>query len=272
MQLPIAFKGKTAFVTGGGTGLGLEIARRLGRAGAAVACASRDPGHHRALLEDGQRMEYAVESIELDVRDPGAVRAAVEGAAARFGSLDLLVNNAAGNFIRPSLKLAPKGWQAVIDIALSGVFYCSQAAGRIMVEQGSGVILNVSAPYTTRGMPGVVHSVCAKAGVEAMTRTLAAEWGPLGLRVVAISPGPFGTEGARTRLWPTPEIEEGIRAQIPLGRFASAGEVADAAIWLLSSEARYCNGTVLAIDGGWLLGGGGMPPDLVRRERDGGPG
>jgi NAD(P)-dependent dehydrogenase (short-subunit alcohol dehydrogenase family) len=105
-----------------------------------------------------------------------------------------------------------------------------------------------------------------------MTRTLAAEWGPLGLRVVAVSPGPFTSEGAETRLWPTVELEDKIRAQIPAGRFAGAGEVADAALWLLSDQARYCNGTILAIDGGWLLGGGGMEPGIVRRRRDGGPG
>ena len=267
MHLPGSFKNRTALVTGGGTGLGFEVSKRLGRLGAAVACASRDPGHHADLLADGERMGYEVVSIQLDVRESESVREAVAGVVDRFGSLDILVNNAAGNFIRPSLKLAPKGWRAVIDIALTGVFYCSQAAGRVMVEQGSGVIVNVTAPYAETGMPGVIHSVCAKAGVNAMTKTLAAEWGPLGVRVNAISPGPFHSQGAQVRLWPTEELENQMREAVPLKRFGETGEVADGVVWLCSPAAAYCNGTILNMDGGWLLGGAGLDVNVVRRDR-----
>jgi NAD(P)-dependent dehydrogenase (short-subunit alcohol dehydrogenase family) len=262
---------RIALVTGGGTGLGLEIARAFARRGADLALVSRDPKHleqGRSSLEPDLGAGGRVVTASCDVRDVHGVRRAVRGIEEQLGPIDILVNNAAGNFIRPSLKLAPKGWRAVIDIALTGVFYCSQAAGRVMVEQGSGVIVNVTAPYAETGMPGVIHSVCAKAGVNAMTKTLAAEWGPLGVRVNAISPGPFHSQGAQVRLWPTEELENQMRESVPLKRFGETGEVADGVVWLCSPAAAYCNGTILAMDGGWLLGGAGLDVNVVRRDRE----
>ncbi len=246
------FAGKTAFVTGGGTGLGLEVSLRLGRLGASVVCASRDLAHHDGLLAAAEAEGFEVLSQALDVRDAPAVRRVVRAAAKRFGGVDVVVNNAAGNFIAPALELPPKGFQAVVDIALSGVFFVSREAGRLMRHRG-GAIVNVSAPYATTGKPGVVHSACAKAGVEAMTRSLAAEWAPLGIRVNAVSPGPFTSRGAAERLWPTPEIEARVRSEIPMGRFGTAEEVAELVCFLASPLAPWITGSVWVADGGWTL-------------------
>ena len=254
-------------MTGGGTGLGLEVSRRFGRAGANVVVASRDVRHHAAIVADGAREGFAVLSIAMDVREHHAVRDAMAAAAEKFGGLDVLVNNAAGNFVRPSASLPTKAFASVLDVALTGVFTCSREAARIMGDRG-GAIVNVSAPYASTGKPGVVHSACAKAGVEAMTKTLAAEWAPRGIRVNAVSPGPFESAGAADRLWPTEELEAAVRAQIPLGRFGRPEEVAAAIAWLASHEAAWVTGTILVMDGGWSLPQSLLPGDgKVRRRR-----
>ncbi|MCZ6785991.1 MAG: SDR family oxidoreductase [Planctomycetota bacterium] len=246
------FDGKTAFVTGGGTGLGLATSTRLGRLGANIVCASRDTEHHRELSERGERDGFEVLSAKLDVRRPQEVKRVVREAAERFGRIDVLINNAAGNFIRPAMMLAPKGFFTVIDIALNGVFYVSREVGRQMREKG-GSIVNISAPYASTGKPGVVHSACAKAGVEAMTKSLAAEWAPYNIRVNAVSPGPFESQGAAERLWPTKEMEQAVRDQIPLGRFGTAEEIAELVCLLASPAAPWITGTILVADGGWTL-------------------
>lgn len=255
---PGSFRGRTALVTGGGTGLGLAVSSRLGRLGANVVVASRDVGHHAELVARGAREGFEVLSVALDVTRPDEVRRAVRAAVDRFGALDVLVNNAAGNFVRPALRLAPKAFATVIDIALNGVFTCSREAARVMAPRGRGAIVNVSAPYAATGKPGVVHSACAKAGVESMTRTLAAEWASLGLRVNAVSPGPFQSVGAADRLWPSAALEEAVRRQIPAGRFGTTEEVADLVVLLASDAAAWVNGAVWVVDGGWSL-----PPALL---------
>lgn len=248
------FAGKTAFVTGGGTGLGLAVCTLLGRLGANVVCASRDVSHHADLVERGRAQGFAVLSVPMDVRSTAAVKDAVRASLDRFGGIDVLVNNAAGNFVRPALLLAPKAFATVIDIALTGVFTVSREVARRMDASGKGgTIVNVSAPYASTGKPGVVHSACAKAGVESMTRTLAAEWAPHGIRVNAISPGPFESQGAADRLWPSEELEAAVRRQIPLGRFGTAEEVADVTAWLASPLTPWLTGSVLTLDGGWSL-------------------
>jgi NAD(P)-dependent dehydrogenase (short-subunit alcohol dehydrogenase family) len=262
------FEGKTAFVTGGGTGLGLAVSTRLGALGASIVCASRDVEHHAELLGRGAAGGFEVMSRAMDVREPHEVKQVVREAAAHFGRIDVLVNNAAGNFVCPALALAPKGFKAVIDIALNGVFYVSREVGRIM-KDGGGSIVNISAPYASTGKPGVVHSACAKAGVEAMTKSLAAEWASLGIRVNAVSPGPFHSKGAGDRLWPSDEIEEAIRGEIALGRFADAEEVAEIVCFLAGPTSPWITGSVILADGGWTL-----PKPLVedmgkvRRRRD----
>jgi len=248
------FSGLTALVTGGGTGLGLAVATRLGRLGARVACASRDTGHHAELLARGAADGFDVISCALDVRDPKEVRRVVRSIAERTGRIDVLVNNAAGNFIRPALTLAPRAFATVIDIALNGVFYVSREVALAMREKG-GSIVNISAPYARDGKAGVVHSVCAKAGVEAMTRTLAAEWAPLGIRVNAVSPGPFVSQGAADRLWPSEELERAVLGQIPLGRFGTVEEVAELVCLVASRHSPWMTGSIVLVDGGWSLPG-----------------
>ncbi len=251
------FSGQVALVTGGGTGLGLDVSRLLARLGASVAIASRNADHHATFLEEASANEWPAAAHVLDVRESQAVRETAGAVRDEFGGLDILINNAAGNFIRPSVSLPQKGWEAVIDIALSGVFYCSQAAARVMRKQpGGGAIVNIIAPYAWTGCPGVVHSVSAKAGVHAMTKSLAVEWASLGIRVNAVAPGPFDTQGAAERLWPTEEIRESIRRQVPAGRFAETEEVARAVVFLASRQASYITGTCLTVDGGFSLGKG----------------
>ncbi len=243
------FDGRVGIITGGATGIGFAMARELARLGARVILASRKEENLRqAVQEIGERAEYSV----LDVRDAEAV----EAMAAKVGTIDFLVNNAAGNFIVPSDQLTVNGWNSVIGIVLNGTFYCSSAVGKRMIEsKRGGAILNVIANYAWTGAPGVVHSASAKAGVLAMTRTLAVEWARHKIRVNAIAPGPVHTEGASARLFPDPAMEEGIRRTIPLRRFANLDEIANAAAYLLSDYAAYVTGEAFVIDGGqWLSG------------------
>lgn len=248
------FAGDVAVVTGGGTGLGLEISRGLAALGARVVVASRSAEHHAGLLAEAERRGWMVESIVLDVREPKLVREAAEGLVARHGQVDILVNNAAGNFVCPAERLSPNAWRAVLSIVLDGTFYCSQAFGKAMIARRKGRILNVVATYAWTGMAGVVHSASAKAGVLAMTKSLAVEWARFDLRVNAIAPGPFHSQGARMNLWPDPEIERAIAAEIPLGRFGTAVEVAAHCLYLLSPAAEYITGECLVVDGGASLG------------------
>jgi NAD(P)-dependent dehydrogenase (short-subunit alcohol dehydrogenase family) len=239
-----------------------------------VAIASRSPEH----LEAGRRA-LSVEggpllALECDVREFRSVRATVRRVEQELGPLTILVNNAAGNFIRPAEELPEKAFANIVDIVLNGSFYCSRAVGRAMIEgRRGGVILNIVATYAWTGGPGTVHSACAKAGVLAMTRTLAVEWARHGIRVVALAPGPFESRGAADRLWPSPELEERVRRGVPLGRFARREEVARAAAWLLSDHAAYITGECLTMDGGgWLgrgiLGAGETIPKVRRRRRE----
>jgi NAD(P)-dependent dehydrogenase (short-subunit alcohol dehydrogenase family) len=251
-----AFRGQTVVITGGGTGLGLETARRFAALGANLVLASRSSAHLEPAAAELRAGGADVLAVVTDVRRPRDVAAMKDAALGRFGAIDVLVNNAAGNFLCPAEELSPGGWKVVIDIALNGVFYCSREVGRHMIGRGRGRIVNVVAAYAWTGGPGTVHSAAAKAGVVALTRTLAVEWARHGLRVNAVCPGVFDTEGARERLWPTPEQREALRRTIPLGRFAEPGEVADAILWLASPWADYVNGDVLVVDGGQHLGKG----------------
>ncbi len=248
------FAGEVAIVTGGGTGLGLQISRGLAALGATVVIASRKAEHHRALLDEAAERGWKVEALVLDVRETDRVRTAADGLVARHGKVDLLVNNAAGNFVCPAERMSANAWRSVLGIALDGTFYCSQAFGRAMIERRKGSILNIVATYATTGMAGVAHSASAKAGVLALTKSLAAEWARFSIRVNAIAPGPFHSQGAAANLWPTEEAERRIREQIPLGRFGTAEEVAAHCLYLLSPACAYVTGECLVVDGGASLG------------------
>ena len=247
-------EGQTAIVTGGGTGIGLAIARALGKLGATVWLASRNKAHldegAAALTADGS----AANTVIVDVRDPAAVDAMVETVLTASGRIDILVNNAAGNFICKAEDLSPNGWNAVIGIVLNGSFYCSRAVGRHMIARGAGgAILSILANYAWTGSAGTIHSASAKAGVMAMTQTLAVEWAPHRIRVNAIAPGPIESHGAARQLWSTDAAVDAITAGVPIGRWGRPEEIADAASFLVSPHASYITGEVLTVDGGqWL--------------------
>src|SRR6187431_2417335 len=219
-------KDQVAVITGGGTGIGLAIAKRLGGLGARIAIGSRNSLH----LEQGcaALRECGIDALALqvDVRVPDQVDEMVERTVKHFGSLDLLVNNAAGNFICRAEDLSPNGWNAVIGIVLNGSFYCSRAVGQYMIARGpGGSIVSILANYVWTGSPGTIHSAAAKAGVMSMTQTLAVEWARYDIRVNAVAPGPIDTPGAAKQLWNTPEAVQRITDSVPLKRWGQPGDV-----------------------------------------------
>lgn len=248
--------GQTAVVTGGGSGIGLGIARELGLLGARLVLAGRKVEKLKMAQEmlAGEGIECIV--VPTDIRDPAQVDVLMAEAVSQTGRLDMLVNSAAGNFIVDSEQLSVNGWNAVVNTVLNGTFYCTRAAGLKMIELGQGGrILSIVASYAWTGGPKTVHSVAAKAGVIAMTKTLGVEWAHYGIRVNAICPGPTDTEGARP-LWADPAEEARLKAKIPNGRFGTVQEMGQAASYLLSPYADFVNGEVLVIDGGEWLGKG----------------
>ncbi|MCJ7801947.1 MAG: SDR family oxidoreductase, partial [Candidatus Marinimicrobia bacterium] len=196
--------------------------------------------------------------IACDVRKPIEVQEVVDETIKKFGKIDILVNNAAGNFISPTELLTPGGFKVVVDIVLNGTFNFTQAVGKEMIKAKTGTILNIVTTYAWTGSGYVVPSAAAKAGVLAMTRSLAVEWAKYGIRHVAIAPGPFPTKGAWKRLAPPGMgIEKKMRDRIPLKRFGEHIELANLASYLVSDGASYINGDVITIDGGeWLQGAG----------------
>lgn len=257
MFAPDLLKNQVAVITGGGTGIGLAIATRLGSLGARIAIASRDSGH----LEKGcaALREAGIDplAIQLDVRKPEQVDEMVERTVKHFGSFDILVNNAAGNFICRAEELSPNGWNSVIGIVLNGTFYCSRAVGRYMIgRKRGGSIVSILANYIWTGSPGTIHSAAAKAGVMSMTQTLAVEWASHGIRVNAVAPGPVESAGAARQLWSTPEEVNRITRTVPLGRWGTPVEVADAVAFLAAPQSGFITGEILTIDGGARLGAG----------------
>jgi NAD(P)-dependent dehydrogenase (short-subunit alcohol dehydrogenase family) len=248
---------QVAVITGGGTGLGLAMAREFSRLGAKLVLASRSLEHLDLAAAEIRGQGGEVLAVPTDVRDPAQVDRLIAETKARFGSIDILVNNAAGNFVCKAEDLSPNGWRAVVDIVLNGSFFCSRAAGKEMIAQGrGGKILSVLATYAWTGGPGTVHSAAAKAGVLAMTRTLAVEWARHKIRVNAITPGASRTEGASSALWGNPEAARKLLEKLPAGRLGDPEEMARAASFLVSPYADYINGENLTLDGGAWLGRG----------------
>jgi NAD(P)-dependent dehydrogenase (short-subunit alcohol dehydrogenase family) len=242
---------RVCLVTGGGSGLGRAMALELGRLGAAVAVLGR---RREPLEETVSAIDGPGFAVQCDVREPEAVAAAFDAAEEALGPLTTLVNNAAGNFLVQAEDLSPNGWRAVVGIVLDGTFYCSREVGRRLIARGaSGQIVNIVATYAWTGGPGTVHSASAKAGVVAMTRTLAVEWARHGIRVNAIAPGPVDTPGAGEKLWADEGVRDALLAKVPLRRFGTPEEVAHACAYFVSDFSAYVTGEVLVADGGaWL--------------------
>lgn len=253
--------GKTALVTGGGTGICRGIALALARAGCNVAITSRSQSHLDDTVVQLSACGVRALGVTGDVRKPDDVANVVEQTAATFGGLDILVNGAAGNFIALAEQLSPNGFGTVIDIDLKGTFNVSRAAYAHLKVRG-GVVLNISATLQLLGTVGQSHAAAAKAGIDSLTKTLAAEWGGAGIRVNGLAPGPVdGTEGVKRLV--TDTTRRSIERQCPLGRMAAIDEVADAALFLCSDASRFITGVTLVIDGGlWLRSGSALGGSL----------
>lgn len=249
---------KTIIITGGGTGLGKSMAQRFGELGANLVITSRKQEVLDSTAIELRETGAQVLPIACDVRKPVEVQKVADETIKKFGKIDILVNNAAGNFISPTELLTPGGFKVIVDIVLNGTFNFTQAVGKEMMKAKTGVILNIVTTYAWTGSGYVVPSAAAKAGVLAITRSLAVEWAKYGIRHVAIAPGPFPTKGAWKRLAPPGlGIEKKMRDRIPLKRFGEHIELANLASYLISDGASYINGDVITIDGGeWLQGAG----------------
>lgn len=250
-------KDRVAFVTGGGTGITGGVARALAEAGANVALVSRSLEHlepaAKAINDEHVAAALRGEAfaVAADVRKPEEIEKAVAATVDRFGKIDIVVNGAAGNFLCKAEDLSPNGFGTVVDIDLKGTFNVCRAAFE-QLKTNRGQVLNISATLHYLGTPMQLHVSAAKAGVDALTRNLAVEWGRHGIRVNAVAPGPIeDTEGMK-RLVPEP-IKQKLRERVPLGRFGLIKDIEQAAVFLCSDAANYINGAVLVVDGGhWL--------------------
>jgi NAD(P)-dependent dehydrogenase (short-subunit alcohol dehydrogenase family) len=270
MFRPDLLKNKIALVTGGGSGLGLAMAKRFAELGATVATCGRIEDKlsagAQAITEAGSGSPAF--PFVCDVRDYEMVAKTIDEVERQVGLPDILVNNAAGNFLAATEELSPGGFDAIVKIVLYGTFNCTQAVGKKWIAaKRPGSILNIVTTYAWNGSAFVVPSACAKAGVLAMTRSLAVEWATYGIRLNAIAPGPFPTEGAWKRLMPTKEVEEAARKRIPAGRFGELEELTNLAVFLVADGADFITGEVVTIDGGEAIAGAGQFSQLIQHDR-----
>jgi NAD(P)-dependent dehydrogenase (short-subunit alcohol dehydrogenase family) len=249
---------KRILITGGGTGLGKAAAQRFLALGAIVYICGR---RHEVLLATEKELREktggAIHSRPCDVRDAAAVDEMID-LIWKDGPLDVLMNNAAGNFLARTEELSLRAFESVLGIVLLGTLHTTLACGKRWLQAGHrAVVLNITTTYTTTGSAYVVPSAVSKAGVQALTRSLAVEWGNRGIRMNAIAPGPIPTQGAFSRLLPRTEFEQLAKDRNPLGRFGTAEEFANLAAFLVSDGSAYINGDVITMDGGeWLQGAG----------------
>ena len=249
-------RGRVALVTGGGSGIGAGIARALAAHGARVAVLGRRPEPLEAMVEALGGSERAL-AVQADVRDPEAVKAAVTRVVESFGGLHVLVNGAAGNFLCPASQLSANGFRTVLDIDAVGTFNVSRAAFDAAMGEHGGSIINISATLHYGATPLQVHAASAKAAVDATTRTMAAEWGPAGIRVNGIAPGPIDETEGLSRLLP-PGTRERLERSIPLRRLGRIDEIANVTLFLASDAASLVTGAVIVADGGAWLGAGAL--------------
>src|SRR5579872_1129489 len=265
MFAPDLLRDQRILITGGGTGLGKAMAQRFLELGATVyICGRRKEVLTDTVAELGQVAPGRIHSTPCDIREQPRVEEMV-ATIWKDGALDIVVNNAAGNFMSRTEELSPGAFEAVIGIVLMGTINVTMACGRRWLhEKQPGVFLNIAATYWHTGSAYVVPSAMAKAGVVALTRSLAVEWGDRGIRMNAIAPGSIPTEGAFSRLLPRPELEEFARQRNPLHRFGTVEELANLAAFLVSDGASYINGEVIVMDGGEQLQGAGEFTSLGR--------
>jgi len=254
MQQPYDYRGKVVFIAGGTSGINLGVAQAFAQAGAAVTMMSRSQDKVDAAVAELKTHGSAVYGVTVDVRDYATTDAALKSAAAALGKFDVLISGAAGNFPAPALGMSANAFKSVVDIDLLGTYHVLRAAFPLLNKPGASII-NISAPQAFIPMEFQIHVCAAKAGVDMCTRVAAMEWGPAGVRVNSVTPGPIaGTEGIK-RLAPNDATSELVKDSVPLGHFGTPHDIAQACLWLSSPLARYVTGVVLPVDGGWSLGG-----------------
>lgn len=249
------FTGKSVLVVGGTSGINREVAMAFAEQGAKVAVISRSQEKvDDTVASLAQAGALAAEGATADVREFDNLKDAIDRLAKNFAPWDVVISGAAGNFPARALDMSSNGFKAVVDIDLVGTFHVMRAVHEHLLRPGASIV-NISAPQAVVPVVGQVHVAAAKAGVDMITKSLAVEWGPEGIRVNGVMPGPIGdTEGMR-RLAPTPELQKASRQSVPLRRLGSARDIAHACLFLASPMASYINGAILPVDGGWVLGG-----------------
>ncbi len=271
--VPGTYDDAVVIVTGGGTGLGKAIATEFGRLGASVGILSRNEEHRHAgaaAVKEAGGWPFAA---ACDIRDADSIAAAFDAVEENLGPIDVLINNAAGNFPVPAEDMSPNAWRTVVDIVLNGTYLCCrELARRLIPEERDGAIVNIGATYAWTGGPGFAHSAAAKAGVKNLTETLAVEWGPYGIRVNGLVPGLMPHEDEVAAIAAVPGKYEGQDSRVPAGRVGFPRELAWAATYLCSPYATYISGHSLVVDGAnWQRRHTVQPPFTPIREQLGRP-
>lgn len=245
------FKDKVVIITGGGTGIGKEIAESFSKLGAKLVIASRNIKNLEKTKEELGNSEILV--METNIKDSEQVKKLMSSTVEKFGKIDILINNAGANFLCPAEKISDNGWHSVIEVVLTGTFYCMREAFPYMKEKKYGRIINLSSTTAWTGSPYMSHSGAAKGGLSNLTKTLAVEWAKYGITVNEVCPGPVFTEGSKERLWINEQVIEEIRKGFPIGRFPEAKDIVGPVLFLASDFSGCITGSSIAVDGGESL-------------------